>query len=104
ATSRPTLVNSDGFAQPACLNRSQPPLYQLEAIMSWKEAFATHVGPGALCGLTLRDWLRLLWDSRFSVDLAYWPRAAMVTAGSLQNSAFALWEKWRYDAEIRATE
>ncbi|MCI0359248.1 MAG: sulfotransferase [Planctomycetaceae bacterium] len=71
--------------------------------MSWQETFATRFGPGALCGLRLGDWLRLLWANRFSVDPAYWPRAAMVTAASLQNSAFAVWEHWRYDAAIRAT-
>ena len=70
--------------------------------MSWQELFATHVGPGALCGLTLGDWLRLLWDNRFAVDLPYWPRAAMVTGGSIQNSLFCAWERWRYGAAIRA--
>ena len=56
--------------------------------MSWREFFATHVGPGALCGLTLGDWLRLLCDNRFAVDPPYWLRAALITGGSLQNSLF----------------
>jgi hypothetical protein len=72
--------------------------------MSWRELFGTHIGPGALCGVTLGDWLRLLADNRFAVDPPYWPRAAMVTAASLQNSLFRRWERWRYDGAIRATE
>jgi len=72
--------------------------------MSWQEKFAMHIGPGALCGLTLGDWLRLLWDNRFAVDPPYWLRAAAVTGGSLQNSLFRLWERWRYESAIRATK
>jgi omega-hydroxy-beta-dihydromenaquinone-9 sulfotransferase len=72
--------------------------------MSWRELFGTHIGPGALCGVTLGDWLRLLADNRFAVDPPYWMRAAMVTSASLQNSVFRIWEHWRYDAAIRATE
>jgi hypothetical protein len=70
--------------------------------MSWRELFATHIGPGALCGITLGDWLRLLAENRFQVDPPYWPRAALVTAASFQNSFFARWEHWRYDSAIRA--
>ena len=72
--------------------------------MSWQEFFGTHIGPGALCGVTFGDWLRLLAANRFAVDPPYWPRAAMITAGSLQNSVFRRYEMWRYDKEIRATE
>ena len=59
--------------------------------MSWRELFATHIGPGALCGIRFRDWLKLLAENRFAIDPPYWMRAAMVTAGSLQNSLFGLW-------------
>jgi len=72
--------------------------------MSWQEFFGTHIGPGALCGVTFGDWLRLLAANRFAVDPPYWPRAAMITAGSLQNSVFRRYEMWRYDKEIRATQ
>jgi hypothetical protein len=75
-----------------------------EETMSWQEIFATHVGPGALCGLTLGDWLRLLWANRFAVDPPHWPRAALITCGSIQNSLFRLWERLRYDSAIRATK
>jgi omega-hydroxy-beta-dihydromenaquinone-9 sulfotransferase len=72
--------------------------------MSWQEWFATHIGPGALCGITLGDWLRLLAANRFHVDPPYCMRAAMITAASLQNSLFCTWERWRYDAAIRAIQ
>jgi omega-hydroxy-beta-dihydromenaquinone-9 sulfotransferase len=71
--------------------------------MSWRELFATHIGPGALCGITLGDWLRLLAANRFAVDPPYWVRAGMVTAASLQNSVFSWWEHWRYDQAIATT-
>jgi omega-hydroxy-beta-dihydromenaquinone-9 sulfotransferase len=72
--------------------------------MSWREYFVAHFGPGTLCGLTLGDWLRLLRDNRFAVDPPYWVRAALITGGCVQNSLFAHWERWRYDAAIRAIE
>jgi hypothetical protein len=71
--------------------------------MSWQELFATKMGPGALCGVTFGDWLRLLAENRFAVDPPYFGRAAMITGASLQNSLFARYEHWRYDAAIRAT-
>jgi len=72
--------------------------------MPWREWFATHIGPGALCGITLGDWLRLLAENRFAVDPPYWMRAALVTAGSLQNSFFRAWEELRYGPAIRAIQ
>jgi hypothetical protein len=72
--------------------------------VSWRETFAATIGPGALCGLTLGDWLRLLIDNRFAVDPPYWLRAALISAGSVQNSLFGMWERWRYTAAIRATQ
>jgi hypothetical protein len=72
--------------------------------MSWQETFATHCGPGAMCGITLGDWLRLLAANRFAVDWPYWFRAGAITTGSLQNSLFRVWEQWRYGAAIRATK
>jgi hypothetical protein len=73
-----------------------------EINMSWQETFATRVGPGALCGLTLGDWLRLLAQNRFAIPPPYWLRAATITLGSLQNSLFRGWERWRYEAAIQA--
>jgi hypothetical protein len=72
--------------------------------MAWQETFATYCGPGALCGLTCGDWLRLLAANRFRVDPPYWMRAALITGGSMQNSLFRAWERWRYEVAIRATK
>jgi omega-hydroxy-beta-dihydromenaquinone-9 sulfotransferase len=72
--------------------------------MSWREFFTTRCGPGTLCGLTFGDWMRLLRDNHVAVDPPYWMRAALITAGSLQNSLFRNVERWRYEAVIRATE
>jgi omega-hydroxy-beta-dihydromenaquinone-9 sulfotransferase len=71
--------------------------------MSWREYFVSRFGPGGLCGLTLGDWLRLLYDNRFAVDPPYWVRAALITAGCFQNSLFGAWEHWRHGTAIGAT-
>ncbi len=70
--------------------------------MSWRELFVSRFGPGILCGPTLGDWFRMLRDNDFVVDPPYWLRAALITGGCVQNSLFSLWERWRYDAAIRA--
>jgi hypothetical protein len=72
--------------------------------MSWQDLFATRIGPGALCGIKFGDWMRLLSSNGFAVDPPYWARGAMITAGSLQNSVFACYERWRYDAAVRGAE
>jgi hypothetical protein len=69
--------------------------------MSWREAFVTRLGPGAFSGMTLGDWLRVLWENRFHVDPRYWPRAANITAGSVINSFFRRWEDLHYGHLIR---
>jgi hypothetical protein len=71
--------------------------------MSWRETIIGRIGPGALCGVTLGDWLRLAAENHFAFDPPYWPRAAMITGASFQNSLFRWWEHWRYDAAITAT-
>jgi hypothetical protein len=43
---------------------------------------------GILVGITAGDWLRTLRENRFAVDLPYWPRAALLTLGSLSNSFY----------------
>lgn len=72
--------------------------------MSWRTTFAANFGPGILCGLTFGDWMKLLIENRWDVDSVYLPRAALITAGSLQNSFFRFWERWLYDAAIRKTQ
>jgi omega-hydroxy-beta-dihydromenaquinone-9 sulfotransferase len=72
--------------------------------MSWRHYLAANLGPGSLCGLSFGDWLKVLWTNRFAVDLPYWPRAALITSGSVQNSIFGLWEQWRHGTAIRAVK
>jgi hypothetical protein len=71
--------------------------------MPWRERMAATIGPGGLCGLPLCRWLQLLRQERFAVDPPYWLRAGAITWGSVPNSLFALWERWRHEAAIQAT-
>jgi hypothetical protein len=41
-----------------------------------------------LCGITFRDWWQALRENRFAIDFPSWPRAAVLTAGSLLNSVY----------------
>jgi hypothetical protein len=72
--------------------------------MSWKETFSIRLGPGALAGITLGRWLRVLRDNHFDIDPRYWARAALITGASVANSLFARWEYLRYGNEIRETK
>ncbi|KAB8144501.1 sulfotransferase [Chloroflexia bacterium SDU3-3] len=56
-----------------------------------------------LCGLTLREWAGLLAKHRFAVDLAFWPRAALITVISLLNTLVGTYERLRYGASYRKT-
>src|SRR5688500_2029819 len=69
--------------------------------MGWREAFLMAAGPGAFCGVTFGDWLRVLWDNRFCVHPLCWARAANITLGSLGNTFYRRLEDWRYGAAIR---
>jgi hypothetical protein len=63
---------------------------------SWRERFLIGCGPGVLAGITLGDWVRLLRENRFSVDLAYLPRAVSISFAAVMNSLFRRYEEWRY--------
>lgn len=71
--------------------------------MGWREAFVANLGPGPFSGITLGDWLRVLWENRFVVHPRYWPRAANITGGSIINSLVRKWEDLRYGRRIRQT-
>jgi hypothetical protein len=71
--------------------------------MTWKESFSLHMAPGAFAGITFGRWLRVLRENYFDVDLRYWARAALVTAGSIGNSLLARMENLRYGRGIRET-
>ena len=72
--------------------------------MSWRETFATRVGPAGLCGITLGDWLRLLCDNRFAVDPPYWLRAGTITGARCRIRVFAGGSAGATSAAIRATQ
>lgn len=54
-----------------------------------------------LCGVTFRDWCQVLRDNRFAVDLPSWPRAGLLTAGSLLNSYYRYREDREFGARLR---
>lgn len=68
---------------------------------TWREWFLTRYGPGVLAGVTLGDWLSLLRENRFSVDLPYLPRAVLISYSAAVNSLFRWYEEWRYGAKWR---
>ena len=69
--------------------------------MSWRESFLSRFGPGAFGGVTFGRWIGILRDNGFAIDPPYFGRAAVVTAGSVQNSAQALFENLVYGRRVR---
>jgi omega-hydroxy-beta-dihydromenaquinone-9 sulfotransferase len=57
-----------------------------------------------LGGVTLGNWLRILRDNHFSLDVPFWPRAAIITLGAVPNSIMAVAERWRYGSKVDRTE
>jgi hypothetical protein len=49
-----------------------------------------------LCGVTFHDWWGALCENRFAIDPPYWPRAAILTAGSVLNSLYGRRENKHY--------
>jgi len=72
--------------------------------MSWRERLLYWCGPGMLSGVTAGDWLRLLRENRFAVDLPYLPRAALVTSTSLGNSFGRRIDDILYARKVAAAE
>jgi len=71
--------------------------------VSWRYAFIERFGPGGLSGAVLGDWLKLLCQNRFAVDVKYWPRAAVITFNSVLISCWRRWENLCYARKIRQT-
>jgi hypothetical protein len=55
-------------------------------------------------GITFGDWLRVLRQNRFAVEAPYWGRAALITLGSIPNTALRWWENALYGRRIRETK
>jgi hypothetical protein len=72
--------------------------------MAWREWMMMHVGPGALSGVTLGHWARLLWENGFRVHPRHWMRAFTITRQSVTNSLWRRWEELRFGRSVRAVE
>jgi hypothetical protein len=57
-----------------------------------------------LAGITTGDWLALLREKGFAVDLPYLWRAAVITLGSFGNSLGRRFEEVAYGREVASTE
>jgi hypothetical protein len=57
-----------------------------------------------LSGITFGDWLKLLCQNSFAVEPPYWPRAALITLGSLSNSLSRWHEQRLHGAAIAAQQ
>lgn len=55
-------------------------------------------------GMKVGDWLRLLEENDYAIDVAHWPRAALITLGSLSNSDQARIEEQQHSQAIAAAE
>ena len=65
----------------------------------WSESFRVWLFKNFftnLCGVTFRDWWETLRENRFAIDPPYWPRAAVLTAGSVLNSLYGRREEKHY--------
>ena len=79
-------------------------LYDLDRAMTtagqgsgdWREGFLRRFGPGVLCGITLRDWSKLVWRERGQIEAPYLPRVCAITFQSLKTSLIGFLENKRY--------
>ena len=72
--------------------------------MPWRERLFLWIGPGPLAGITIGDWLALLRENAFAVDLPYLWRAAVITVGSFGNSLGRRYEEVAYGRVVASTE
>jgi hypothetical protein len=72
--------------------------------MAWREAFASHLGPGVFAGMTFGDWWRILRQNGFEVDPPFWGRAALITLGSFPNTLLRRLENAIYSRQIVRTK
>src|SRR5262249_26587767 len=69
-----------------------------------RDAFLRNVGANMFSGVTLGNWLRILGDNRFCIDLPFWPRAALITLGAMPNSLAAAVEQLWCGRSVARTE
>lgn len=65
----------------------------------------TRLGPSRAAGITLRPWLRLLWEFGPEVDwLRYAGRILFLTAAAAVNSCFGLLDTLLYGRQVAAQQ
>jgi hypothetical protein len=69
-----------------------------------KMSITQALGPGGIAGVRCLDWWKLLAENRFRVSPRFWPRAALLTASSPFNSAFAFLESALHGRGIEAAQ
>jgi hypothetical protein len=69
-----------------------------------RDAFLRSVGTNMFSGVTLGNWLRILRDNRFGIEAPFWPRAALITLGTMPNSLTATLERLWYGSNLARTE
>lgn len=68
---------------------------------TWRESLLTKVGPPLpLCGITARQWRKLLRAVHFDVDSPYRLRAVSTTAWSIVNSVYGWLENKLYGSKV----
>ncbi len=72
--------------------------------MRLRDSFLRNFGANTFSGVTLGNWVRVLCDNRFAIDLPFWPRVALITLGAFPNTLVAFAEKWRYGRTIDQAE
>ena len=72
--------------------------------MSWQQSFLETFGTGGLGGMSFSTWWQSLRENRFSVDPAFWLRAAVTTMSCATNSLHRRYENWRVGSEIERTQ
>jgi len=69
----------------------------------WRWKYLQLFGPGGYPGFLVSDWLRLLRDNNFAVSPRYFVRASAATASIFASSTLAMFERWRYGADVEKT-
>jgi hypothetical protein len=69
-----------------------------------RDSFLRSVGTNMFSGVTLANWLRILRDNRFGIEVPFWPRAALITASTMPNSVTAALEQLWYGRGVARVE
>lgn len=69
-----------------------------------KLKLAELTGPGALAGVTLGDWFKLLVENRFRLHPLFWGRVGFISVSAPVTSLIAPYERWRHGRKYRRLE